>query len=88
MKLKRLNTYSHWLFSKNIIAKKNVIIQDLKYEVAKVTKAHDDLLDVYEEKLFTYGVPKQELGYIPIKLVPPTQSGPSKGPAGLVTKNK
>lgn len=64
------------------------MIQDLKYEVAKVTKAHDDIIETYEEKLISYGIPKEELGFLPIHLMPKDQGGLSKGPAGLVTQNK
>lgn len=72
----------------DILSKKNGIINDLQYELARVCKAHDDLLDTYEEKLHEYGIPKTELGFIPLRTVPEGQGGLAKGPAGLVTKNK
>ncbi|KAL3280066.1 hypothetical protein HHI36_017573 [Cryptolaemus montrouzieri] len=71
-----------------ILNKKNATINDLQYELARVCKAHDDLLDTYEEKLHEYGIPKIELGFIPLRTVPEGQGGLSKGPAGLVTKNR
>lgn len=72
----------------NIIERKNVIIKDLKYELMRVSKAHDDLLYAYEEKLLKYGIPKSELGFIPMSVVPECSTGIGRGAAGLVTKNK
>ncbi|XP_044761547.1 dynein regulatory complex subunit 4 [Coccinella septempunctata] len=72
----------------DILNKKNATINDLQYELARVCKAHDDLLDTYEEKLHEYGIPKIELGFIPLRTVPEGQGGLPKGPAGLVTKNR
>ena len=48
-------------------------------DVAKVSKAHNDLIRVYEAKLAQFGVPPEELGFRP--LVTTT----SLGPAGLVS---
>lgn len=67
---------------------RNTIIKDLQYELARVCKAHDDLLLTYESKLHQYGIPEAELGFTPLRVVPDGQSGLSRGPAGLVTKNK
>lgn len=64
--------------------KKNAAIQDLEYELARVCKAHDDLLQTYEGKLVQYGIPKEELGFLPLRSGLKT----GKGPAGLVTCNK
>ncbi|XP_023016938.2 growth arrest specific protein 8 [Leptinotarsa decemlineata] len=47
----------------DILTKKNAVISDLQYELARVCKAHDDLLETFEEKLVQYGIPKQELGF-------------------------
>ncbi|GJQ73118.1 hypothetical protein Trydic_g1746 [Trypoxylus dichotomus] len=71
-----------------ILTKKNQTIKDLQYELARVCKAHDDLVDTYEEKLVQYGIPKNELGFIPMRVLPEGQAGHARGPAGLVTKNK
>ncbi|RZC42859.1 growth arrest-specific protein 8 [Asbolus verrucosus] len=71
-----------------ILAKKNTVIHDLQYELARVCKAHDDLLDTYEAKLQQYGIPKDELGFVPLRILPESQGGLAKGPAGLVTKNR
>lgn len=51
-------------------------------------KAHDDLLDSYEEKLVDYGVSKEELGHKAIRFVPEDQITYSKSPAGLITENR
>jgi hypothetical protein len=48
-------------------------------DVAKVSKAHNDLIRVYEAKLAQFGVPPEELGFRP--LVTTT----ALGPAGLVS---
>lgn len=71
-----------------MLKRKNTTIKDLQYELARVAKAHDDLLQTYEAKLQTYGIPLHELGFIPLRMVPEKQTGLAKGPAGLVTKNK
>ncbi|XP_018574466.1 growth arrest-specific protein 8 [Anoplophora glabripennis] len=71
-----------------ILAKKNATISDLQYELARVCKAHDDLLEMYEEKLVQYGIPRGELGFTPFRIVPGGQGGLARGPAGLVTKNR
>lgn len=70
----------------NLLKMKNDKIQDLRYELARVCKAHDDMLVIYEAKLLQYGVPIEELGFQPIRT-----SGHMKlgiGPAGLVAKLK
>ncbi|XP_031843174.1 growth arrest specific protein 8 [Nomia melanderi] len=71
----------------NILTRKNTAIQDLQYELAKVCKAHDDLLRTYEAKLQEYGIPKSELGFQPLK-IKSVSSKLGLGPAGLVTVNR
>lgn len=73
-------------FLKNMLNKKNNAIQDLQYELAKVCKAHDDLLRSYETKLQEYGIPKSELGFQPLRVKAITTKL-GLGPAGLVTSN-
>lgn len=47
---------------------KNDKIQGLRYELAKVCKAHDDMLIAFEDKLSEHGIPKEELGFQPVKV--------------------
>lgn len=70
------------------MAKKNATITDLQYELARVCKAHDDLLEIFEEKLQSYGITKEELGFHPLRFTPEGQGGLARGPAGLVTQNR
>lgn len=69
-----------------ILSKKNSIINDLQYELARVSKAHDDILHTYEEKLKEYGISKEELGFTPLRFIPEGQAGLARGPAGLIAK--
>lgn len=71
-----------------ILAKKNATISDLQYELARVCKMHDDLLETFEDKLVQFGIPKVELGFVPLRIVPEGQGGLSTAPAGLVAKNR
>lgn len=61
---------------------RNRMIRDLQYQVARVTKAHNDAMRVYEEKLREMGVAVEETGFSSI----PTTTG--VGPAGLVAVPK
>ncbi|XP_012222977.2 dynein regulatory complex subunit 4 [Linepithema humile] len=71
----------------DMLNRKNTAIQDLQYELAKVCKAHDDLLVTYESKLQEYGIPKAELGFQPLRMrITGTKLG--LGSAGLVTANQ
>lgn len=45
-----------------LLAQKNEKIQDLRYELARVSKAHDDLLEVFKAKMVKFGIPIEELG--------------------------
>ncbi|XP_034663471.1 dynein regulatory complex subunit 4 isoform X1 [Drosophila subobscura] len=71
----------------NIVDEKNKTIIDLRYEVAKARKAHDDLLETYECKLKQFGVPSDNLGFTPLRDRDDKQLYIC-GPAGIVTKNK
>lgn len=48
------------------MAQKNEKIQDLRYELARVMKSHDDLLEIFKAKMIKFGVPIEELGTIPL----------------------
>ena len=61
-----------------VMDSKNQLIKALQYDVAKVSKAHNDLIRVYEAKLAEFGVPVDELGFRPLV------TNTNTGPAGLV----
>mmetsp|Transcript_4441 Transcript_4441/g.15516 ORF Transcript_4441/g.15516 Transcript_4441/m.15516 type:complete len:474 (+) Transcript_4441:234-1655(+) len=61
-----------------VLESKNQLIKALQYDVAKVSKAHNDLIRVYEAKLAEFGIPTEELGFRPLI------TNTSPGPAGLV----
>jgi len=50
----------------DVLTSKNEQVNELKYEVAKIQKAHDDLVRVYEMKLRELGVPDEELNLEPL----------------------
>lgn len=67
-----------------VLLSKNTAIKDLQFELARVCKAHNDMLRTYEAKLKAFGIPVEELGFKPL------ESSVSdhilgKGPAGLVS---
>jgi len=67
----------------DVLDGKNAAIKDLQYELARVCKAHNDVLRTYESRLKAFGVPVEELGFKPLEsAVSGQQLG--KGPAGLV----
>ena len=45
-----------------LLSQKNEKICDLRYELARVMKAHDDLLEIFKAKMIKYGIPVDELG--------------------------
>merc|ERR1711887_424930 len=67
----------------DVLDAKNGAIKDLQYELARVCKAHNDLLRTYESKLSAFGVPVDELGFKPLESTV-TGHEIGKGPAGLV----
>lgn len=72
------------LVFQDVLDSKNTAIKDLQYELARVCKAHNDLLRTYEAKLAQFGIPVEELGFIPLEsTVGGQQLG--RGPAGLVS---
>lgn len=67
----------------DVLDGKNAAIKDLQYELARVCKAHNDVLRTYEARLKSFGVPVEELGFKPLEsAVAGQQLG--QGPAGLV----
>ncbi|KAL7878490.1 hypothetical protein AOLI_G00094640 [Acnodon oligacanthus] len=77
-----LNVVTHKL--EEVLDSKNVAIKDLQYELARVCKAHNDLLRTYEAKLKAFGIPVEELGFKPLESSVARQTL-GQGPAGLVS---
>ncbi|XP_064640106.1 dynein regulatory complex subunit 4-like [Lineus longissimus] len=68
----------------DVLDSKNSAIKDLQYELARVCKAHNDLMRTYESKLTQFGVPTEELGFRALEsTVGGQQLG--QGAAGLVS---
>eukprot|EP00052_Salpingoeca_macrocollata_P035914 m.16222 g.16222 ORF g.16222 m.16222 type:complete len:479 (-) comp8868_c0_seq1:93-1529(-) len=67
----------------DVLDSKNQAVKDLQYELARVAKAHNDMLQAYDAKLREFGIPTDELGFKPVNLGPSVTLG--KGPAGLTT---
>lgn len=67
-----------------VLKRKNEALADLRYELARVCKAHNDLIVTYESKLAQFGVPLEEMGFQPIRTTGGVRLG--GGPAGLVAK--
>ncbi|KAL3860291.1 hypothetical protein ACJMK2_010432 [Sinanodonta woodiana] len=68
----------------DVLDSKNSAIKDLQYELARVCKAHNDLLRTYEAKLNQFGIPTEELGFKPLESTVGGQTL-GQGPAGLVS---
>lgn len=68
----------------DVLDSKNSAIKDLQYELARVCKAHNDLMRTYESKLNQFGVPTEELGFKPLESTVGGQTL-GQGPAGLVS---
>ncbi|XP_041375322.1 dynein regulatory complex subunit 4-like [Gigantopelta aegis] len=68
----------------DVLDSKNSAIKDLQYELARVCKAHNDLLRTYEAKLHVFGIPTEELGFKPLESTVGGQTL-GQGVAGLVS---
>lgn len=64
-----------------VLEQKNSCIKELRYEVAKVSKMHNDALRTYEAKLSQFGISAEDLGFRPLEL---GRQSLGKAPAGLV----
>ena len=74
------------LIWKDVLDSKNGAIKDLQYELARVCKAHNDLLRTYEAKLAQYGIPVEEMGFKPLESsIGGAQQQLGKGASGLVS---
>jgi growth arrest-specific protein 8 len=69
-----------------ILAQKNEKIQELRYTLAKVSKAHEELLASVQAKMAQFGIPMEELGFEPLQM--PRNIVLNLGPSGLVARNK
>ncbi|KFW84027.1 Growth arrest-specific protein 8, partial [Manacus vitellinus] len=77
-----LSLVSHKL--KDVLHSKNDTIQDLQLQLARVCKAHNDMLQTFEAKLTAFGIPLDNLGFQPLAFPLPGQEL-GQGPAGLVS---
>jgi chromosome segregation ATPase len=73
-----------------ILDGKNRMIRDMQYELAKVAKAHNDMIGVMENKMREFGIPSEELGFTPVS--PAADLGidlpkAGAGPAGLLASS-
>ncbi|KAJ3049482.1 Dynein regulatory complex subunit 4 [Rhizophlyctis rosea] len=66
-----------------VLDTKNQLIKELQYDLAKVTKAHNDMIRVYEAKLTEFSIPVEELGFKPL-MISTGSRVPNVGAAGLV----
>jgi growth arrest-specific protein 8 len=71
----------------DVLDSKNSAIKDLQYELARVCKAHNDLLRTYEAKLSQFGIPIEEMGFKPLEstIAGSNNQQIGKGVAGLVS---
>ncbi|BFZ12738.1 hypothetical protein BsWGS_15777 [Bradybaena similaris] len=51
----------------DVLDSKNGAIKDMQYELARISKAHNDLLRTFEAKLQEFGIPIDSLGYMPLE---------------------
>uniref|UniRef100_A0A1B0ARW9 Dynein regulatory complex subunit 4 n=1 Tax=Glossina palpalis gambiensis TaxID=67801 RepID=A0A1B0ARW9_9MUSC len=84
--IRKLDAKAREASVENVLEEKNRVIHELSYELARITKAHDDLLATYESKLAQFGIPKEELGFEPLRKT--VKWNYMCGPAGLVTENQ
>ena len=83
----RLPQFAHTVFGRvqsitrkldDVLDAKNKAIRDLQFDLARVTKAHNDVIRAFESKLQEFGIPFEELGFQPLF------SKTTTAPAGLV----
>ncbi len=49
-----------------VLDTKTRLVKDLQYELARVVKAYNDMLHVYEAKMAEWNIPTDELGFRPL----------------------
>eukprot|EP00026_Physarum_polycephalum_P007614 Phypoly_transcript_07678.p1 GENE.Phypoly_transcript_07678~~Phypoly_transcript_07678.p1 ORF type:complete len:511 (+),score=118.03 Phypoly_transcript_07678:41-1573(+) len=59
----------------DMLEQKNQFIKDLQFELAKITKAHNDVVRVSEAKLVEFGIPVEELGLKLLRTSTPATNG-------------
>ncbi|NXJ63609.1 DRC4 protein, partial [Rostratula benghalensis] len=59
-----LSLVSHKL--EDVLNSKNTTIKDLQFQLARVCKAHNDMLQTFEAKLAAFGIPLDNLGFKPL----------------------
>eukprot|EP00300_Choanocystis_sp_HF-7_P038880 c5636_g1_i1.p2 GENE.c5636_g1_i1~~c5636_g1_i1.p2 ORF type:complete len:462 (+),score=149.45 c5636_g1_i1:131-1516(+) len=64
----------------DVLDAKNAAIRTLEFELAKVSKAHNDAIRVYEARLVDYGIQVDDLGFRPLA------TNTTTAPAGLVAQ--
>ncbi|NWV58748.1 DRC4 protein, partial [Malurus elegans] len=57
----------------DVLSSKNATIQDLQLQLARVCKAHNDMLQTFEAKLTSFGIPLDNLGFQPLSFPFPGQ---------------
>ena len=70
----------------DVLSAKNEQIEELKYETIKVTKAHNDLVRVYQAKLRKMGVPEDQIKLEPIIPVAARNQQAGSAPADLIVQ--
>ncbi len=66
-----------------VLQSKNSVIRDMKYKVARASKAYNDTLGTFEAKFEQVGIPADEFASMGFRKV---LSATSVGPAGLVAQ--
>lgn len=61
----------------DLLSYKNAAIENLEYELAKATKSHNDLINIYQAKMSAAGVPADELVFEPLPTETTTAPAPS-----------
>ena len=69
----------------DMLSDRNMHIKDLQYAVMKMTKAYNDGLRTYSDKLGEIGIPKDEISNMGFDYAPTTTS---QVPAGLLVSNR
>ncbi|KAI8802753.1 growth arrest-specific 8, isoform CRA_c [Cladochytrium replicatum] len=66
LKATNMDPHSMAIFTRRLdefLDTKNLLVKELQYELAKVTKAHNDMIQVYGAKLTEFSIPVEELGF-------------------------